>query len=417
METKRPNLGPHDIAVGIDLATTGHVVVILDARGRRLTRFKIPHSPDGLRELCRRSVVLAGDAGRPWFAFEATGHVWPAIAHALGQAGHVYRMVNPLATHRVREARQMGRDKSDLTDAEQIADLLRTGIVTETQLLPPPYVELRRAFHEYDRLRFERARLKTLLTHQIYGWFPEFVGNWAHIDAPGALAVLRLGLTPTQIAAHTQGELVAKTVAAAKGRRLWRPKVRQLIKRAQHTVAPPHGAAALAREVVRIVARIDVIGAQMDESGVEVQAMLAGLEEAKYLATIPALRWPTIAGLLAEIGPIDRYHHGRQLCKLAGTTPGRKQTGAADPRTGMTHRGRGRLRALLFMATIAGIQHNPRLAAHFDRLVHRTDRPLTKMAAIGACMNKLLLYAFAVMKHRRPFDIDHKWREDATTAA
>ena len=417
METKRPDLGPQDIAVGMDLATTGHVVVILDARGRRLTRFKIPHSPDGLRELRRRSAALAGDTGRPWFGFEATGHVWPAVAYALEQAGHVYRMVNPLATFRVREARQMDRHKSDLTDAEQIADLLRTGIVTETQLLPLPYVELRRAFHEYDRLRFERARLKTLLTHQIYGWFPEFIGNWARIDRPGALAVLRLGLTPAEIAAHAEGELVAKAKAAARGRRLWRFKVRQLIKRARHTIAPPHGAAAFAREIVRIVARMDLLTDQMEESGAKVQAMLASLEEPKYLETIPGLSWPTIAGLLAEIGPIDRYRHGRQLCKLAGITPGRKQTGTADPKTGMTHRGRGRLRALLFMATIAGIQHNPRLGAHYDRLVHRAERPLTKMAAIGACMNKLLLYAFAVMKHRRPFDVDHRWREDVDTAA
>lgn len=417
METKHPNLSPHDIAVGLDLATTGHVVVILDAQGRRRTRFKVPHSSAGLHEVCRRANALVGTAGRAWFAFEATGHVWPAVAYVFEQAGHPYRLVNPLATHRVREARQMGREKSDLTDAEQIADLLRTGIVTETQLLPPAYVELRRAFHEYDRMRFERARLKTLLTHQIYGWFPEFHGNWAHTDAPGALAVLRLGLTPAQIAAHTEPELVAKAKAAARGRRLWRHKVRQLIKRAQRTVAPPHGAAAHAREVARIVERFDLLSAQMDTSGVEIQALLADIEEAPYLATIPALAWPTIAGLLAEIGPIDRYRHGRQLCKLAGTIPGRKQTGTADPRTGMTHRGRSRLRALLYMATLAGIQHNPRLAAHYDRLIHRAERPLTKMAALGACMNKLLLYAFAVMKHRRAFDVDHRWKEAPSEVA
>ena len=51
-----------------------------------------------------------------------------------------------LATFRVREARQMGRDKRDLTDAEQIAQLLRTGVVTQCQLLPANYMQLRRAW-------------------------------------------------------------------------------------------------------------------------------------------------------------------------------------------------------------------------------------------------------------------------------
>ena len=144
---------------------------------------------------------------------------------------------------------------------------------------------------------------------------------------------------------------------------------------------------------------------------------LEPIEEAKYLASIPGIGWSTVAGLLAEIGPIDRYKHGRQLIKLAGTNPGRKQTGKSDPATHMTRRGRGRLRQLLYMSTLAAIQHNPRLGAHYDRLISRGVRPLPKMAAIGACMNKLLLYAFAVMKNRQPFEIDHRWKEVAGDAA
>jgi len=31
------------------------------------------------------------------------------------------------------------------------------------------------------------------------------------------------------------------------------------------------------------------------------------------------------------------------------------------------------------------------------------------MQALGACMNKLLLYTFAVMSHREAFQLDHDW--------
>ena len=65
----------------------------------------------------------------------------------------------------------------------QIAQLLRTGVVTQCQLLPANYMQLRRAWGEYHRLRRERARLKTLLVHQLYGVFPELVGEWHTVTA------------------------------------------------------------------------------------------------------------------------------------------------------------------------------------------------------------------------------------------
>jgi hypothetical protein len=40
-----------------------------------------------------------------------------------------------VATFRVREARQLSREKTDLTDAEQVAKLCRTGLVTRLAAL------------------------------------------------------------------------------------------------------------------------------------------------------------------------------------------------------------------------------------------------------------------------------------------
>ena len=68
-------------------------------------------------------------------------------------------------------------------------------------------MQLRRAWGEYHRLRRERARLKTLLVHQLYGVFPELVGEWktvggAWLFQPGELgkAVWR-GLTDVSFGA------------------------------------------------------------------------------------------------------------------------------------------------------------------------------------------------------------------------
>jgi transposase len=111
MRSAEPRPASDDITVGIDLAAREHQVVIVDASGRRLTRFRVCHSRDGLAELVRRSRPAAWRAEGCVFAFEATGHVWEAVAAHLEAAGCRYVIVNPLATFRLREARSMDRTR------------------------------------------------------------------------------------------------------------------------------------------------------------------------------------------------------------------------------------------------------------------------------------------------------------------
>lgn len=156
------------MVIGLDLASAEHQAVVLSADGRRLTRFKVPHSQAGLEELLRRTAPAAlgrGKAGgcspsRP----RGTSGKRSYVLRARGQQ---YVVVNPFTTFRVREARQLSREKTDRTDAEQIAELCRTGMVTQTQLEARPYLALRRAWGEYRRLRDERARLIVLIAHQL----------------------------------------------------------------------------------------------------------------------------------------------------------------------------------------------------------------------------------------------------------
>jgi transposase len=409
----RCRLGSDDVVIGLDLASAEHQVVVLTADGQRLTRFRIPHSRAGLEELLRRTLpgALGRAGGHRVFAFEATGHVWEAVAYVLRARGERYVVINPLTTFRVREARQLSREKTDLTDAEQIAELCRTGLVTRTQLEARPYLALRRAWGEYRRLREERARLKVLVAHQLYGLVPEFLRVWADLLQPGALAVLRTGLTPATMAALSLSEFVARVREHRAGRRVWRFKLAQVHRYAEQTIACPDGLDVLAREVQRAVARIDMLTTQMTAVAAEIDGLLAGLAETQYLRTIPGLGWASVAGLLAHVGTITKYRHGRQLIKLAGTNPSRRDTGQTVGRgQTMSRRGRAGLREVMYLATLSCLQHNPRIRAHYDRLIQRADRPLTKMQALGACMNKLLLYAFAVMSRREAFQLDHDWQ-------
>ena len=81
------------------------------------------------------------------------------------------------------------------------------------------------------------------------------------------------------------------------------------------------------REVTRLVERLDFVGDQLAQVAAEFQTCLDAFDEATYLATLPGIGWITIAGLVAEIGPFHRFRHGRQLVKLAGLQPSRRESG------------------------------------------------------------------------------------------
>ena len=55
----------------------------------------------------------------------------------------------------------------------------------------------------------------------------------------------------------------------------------------------------------------------------------------------------------------------------------------------------------MFLPTQTAVRFNPLLRSFFDRLV-AAGKP--KMRAIGACMRKLLMICYGVLKNRAPFD-------------
>ncbi len=76
MACRTRHLEPNDIAVGIDLAGEKHVAVLLSAQGERLTRFSIPHSRQGMKELIRRCALPRGGPARvAWTLALAAGQL------------------------------------------------------------------------------------------------------------------------------------------------------------------------------------------------------------------------------------------------------------------------------------------------------------------------------------------------------
>jgi len=105
----------------------------------------------------------------------------------------------------------------------------------------------------------------------------------------------------------------------------------------------------------------------------------------------------TLTAALPELGNLGR----RQISKLVGVAPLADDSG---PRKGKRRiwGGRGNVRAVVYMATMVAIQHNPAIKVFHSRLI-AAGKP--KKVAIVACMRKLLTILNAMLRDQALWDV------------
>lgn len=116
------------------------------------------------------------------------------------------------------------------------------------------------------------------------------------------------------------------------------------------------------------------------------------------LTSVPGVGPTTARTLIAEmpeLGTLDR----RQIASLAGIAPFTRQSGKWRGRS-FIGGGRGKVRAVLFMAALVAARHNPTLKTFRDRLV-AAGKP--KIVAIVATMRKLLTILNAIIRDEKPW--------------
>lgn len=98
----------------------------------------------------------------------------------------------------------------------------------------------------------------------------------------------------------------------------------------------------------------------------------------------------TLTAALPELGQLQR----RQIAKLVGVAPLANDSGTRQGKR-RTWGGRADVRAVLYMATVSAITHNPAIKAFYARLVAAGK---AKKVALVACMRKLLTVLNAMLR-------------------
>ena len=387
------------LVAGVDIAKRESVVVFVRAADKaRVGKLRIPTTAEGVFELASSGQRLLGQLGleRLVLAMETTGHYWKILARAAERLELRYVTVQSFVVARARELDDLTRDKTDQRDAGLIADLACELRFNEVQLETGAWAELRTLAEARDHYRVDqRSALQEQRALLELTW-PELLREVPDLDGSHLQAMLRLGLSPLEIArlskirftALLQREQVGRFLPWMAGRLWAAARVAQPADQSPAATLRLQLAAQRNRAGQLAVARLDLeIALAFEQTGL---SFLQG--------QIPGLGNVLLHNLLAFSGDPRRLDDSRCMVKLAGSNPTERSSGEQQAAGGIHRRGRPLLRLLAHQAAVCLVQHNPEFKARFLALTQRHNRPLEKKQAYIAVGNKLLrtLWALAV---------------------
>jgi transposase len=309
-------------------------------------------------------------------AMESTGVYWKPVFHLLEGRFEVL-LVN--AHH----LKQVPGRKTDVKDAEWIAQLLQYGLLEASFLPPPPIRELR----DLTRGRAQLVRERAGVANRIHKVLEDANLKLASVatDVLGASGRAMLGALiggrddPAELAELARGSL--------------RKKIPELTAALRGFVGDHHRF--LLRALLRQVEQLEGLIAEYD-ARIE-HAMAPFVEAAARLESIPGLGARAAEVIVAEIGvDMTAFPTAGHLASWAGMCPGNNES-AGRRRTGKTTKGSQWLRTVLVqVAWSASHTKETILGVTYRRWAKR----LGKKKALVALGHKILVLIYKLLKDR-----------------
>jgi transposase len=318
--------------------------------------------------------------GVSYVALEATGVYWKPVWNLL-EASFALVLAKPQHIKAV-----PGR-KTDVKDAEWIADLLRHGLLRGSFVPDRAQRELRELTRYRTALVRERTREINRVQKTLEGANVKLGDVASNVLGASGRAMLQ-GL----VAGNTDTATLADL---AKGK--LREK-RAALERALSGRMGPHQCFLVAEQL----AHIDTLDDAIERVSVEIGERVHPFEaEVERLDAIPGVGRRTAEALVAEMGTdMSRFPTAAHLASWAGMCPGNHES-AGKQQSGKTRSGNKWLKAALVEAAQAVARtRGTYLAAQYRRLAARRG----KQKATVAVGHSLLVIAYHLLAHGHEYD-------------
>jgi transposase len=312
-------------------------------------------------------------------AMESTGIYWRPV----------YNLLEGLFTLLVVNAQHIkavpGR-KTDVKDAEWIAELLRHGLLRGSFIPSKPQRQLRELTRHRTTLVQDRARVINRL---------QAVLEDANIKLAAVVTDIRGVSARAMLEALIAGQRDVDALSdLARGR--LRTKRDQLAEALQGYFTPHHSFL-----VTEYLSQIDYFADAIDRVSTVIEQHLVAEQEAiALLDTIPGVSQRTAEILIAEIGTdMGRFPSAKHLASWAGMCPGHHES-AGKRLSGKTRKGSRWLRQVLVEAAhVAAKTKQTYLAAQYRRIAARRG----KKRALMALGHTILIIVYDVLTRKQPY--------------
>jgi transposase len=312
-------------------------------------------------------------------AMESTGEYWKPVFNLL-EGDFEVLLVNPQHVKAV-----PGR-KTDVKDAEWLAELLRHGLLRASFIPPVAQRELRDLTRYRRTFIRERATLANRLQKVLEGANIKLASVATDVLGVSGRAMIKSlingGLDPEGMARLAKGRLRDK---------------RETLTRALEGRVRPHHRFVMAE----LLGQIEGLDAAINRFDEQIKEMCRPFEEAvALLDTIPGVGRQSAEMIVAEIGvDMSRFPSASHLASWAGVAPGNHES-AGKRYSGRTRRGNRTLGTVLTqVAHAAARTKGTYLSSQYRRLAARRG----SKKAIMAVAHSILVMSYHMILHKKPY--------------
>jgi transposase len=310
-------------------------------------------------------------------AMESTGVLWKPVWNIL-EGRFTLLLVNP------RHVKQVPGRKSDVSDAEWIAQLLQCGLLQGSFV---PKRELRE-LRDLTRIRAQLASEQTRVANRIHKVLED-----ANIKL-GAVASDILGKSGrAMLWALNRGERDPDKLASLALGRL-RAKIPELKLALEGHFSEHHRFM-----VEHLLGHLDELERRIDEISQRIAERLPSIlndDRLRRLDAVAGVNRTTIENVIAEIGAdMSQFPDEHHLSSWAGICPGNEESAGKRLRNRTTRKNRWLRRAITEAAWAAGRTKNSYLGAQYRRLAPRRG----KKRALIAVGHSLLVIFYHMLKY------------------
>ncbi len=383
--------------LGIDIGKNFHVASLLDEHKNIIFQgFEFKNTTDDAKRLLEKLAPYS----ELEIGMEATGHYWLALYSFLVKNHFIVHVVNPIQTDSWRNSTRIRPHKTDKIDSLIIADFIRYGDFSDTELASEEIIELRNLSRFRFSLVSQIGDLKRQTICVLDKVFPEYESVFSDVFGKTSREILTLFRSPADFE-DIGADKLQKLLERVTLKKFARKKLNELSLKAKNSFGITFGIQSLTLQLQLLIAQISFIEEQIYQLDTKIADLLKQINSP--ITTIPGVGAVIGATILSEIGDIKRFATPAKLVAFAGLDSKIDQSGTSQDSTGkMTKRGSPYLRTALFRVALVASNIDPVFKAFYQKKRAESKHHFT---CIGAVARKLCYTVHAILSKNSPYEI------------